>query len=111
MSRNAPYEARLAKTVESYEQWSGAYPHFVDEVFLGFLRQRGIPVVVSRSQRGFPFNVKNWRTGELASVFSWQKDPSLNAYYPSQEMHDDAFDALIQQPLIASFANQLSGSR
>jgi hypothetical protein len=70
MSRNAPYEARNEKSPKSYEQWSGAYPHFVDEVFLEFLKQRGIPVVVSRSQRGFPFVVKNWLTGEPSSVFS-----------------------------------------
>jgi hypothetical protein len=106
MSRNAPYEAHNEKSPKCYAQWSGAYPHFVDEVFLEFLNQRGIPVVVSRSQRGFPFVVKNWLTGEPASVFSWQEDPTLNSYYPSQEMHDDAFQALVQQPSIRALFAQ-----
>ncbi len=106
MSRNAPYAARKEGSPKSYEQWSGAFPHFVDEVFLEFLTQRGIPVVVSRSQRGFPFVVKNWRTGESSPVFSWQEDPTLNTYYPSQEMHDDAFQELVQQPLIRALCTQ-----
>ena len=102
MSRKAPCEAPGQKSAESYEQWSGGFPHFVDDAFLELFHQRGIPVVVSRSQRGFPFVVKNWVTDEPSPVFSWQQDPALNTYYPSQEMHDDAFQALIQLPLIGA---------
>lgn len=100
MSRNEPFQARKIVNSETYEQWSGYYPHFIDEVFLDYTKKLGAVVVVSRSQRGVPFVVKNWKTGEPAPVFPWQPDPSLNTYYPSQEMHDDAAHALLQVPVL-----------
>lgn len=106
MSRNSPYQARINREPKSHEQWSGEYPHFVDELFLDYLRHRGARVVVSASQRGFPFLVKNWRTDQPAPVFPWKTDSALNTYYPSQEMHDDAFQALIEEPLIKELLGQ-----
>jgi hypothetical protein len=100
MSRRAAGQAYSPSEATTLEQWAGDYPHFLDEAFLECLRQRGVPVVVSRSHRGLPFVVRNWQSGQPAPVFPWQADPTLNHYYPSQEMHDDAFRALVQQPLI-----------
>jgi len=106
MSQNQPYQARRRANPESYEEWSGGYPHYVDEIVLQFLRQIGVPAVVSRSHQGLPYIVHNWKTGEPAPVFPWQKNPALNSYYPSQEMHDNAFQALIQEPMIRSLCNR-----
>jgi len=100
ISRAAPFQARNLREPKDYYAWSGDYPHFVDDIVIESLRQHGIPVVVSRSQRGFPYRVHHWVTGEPAAVFPWKTDPALNEYYPSQEMHDDAAQALLQDPAI-----------
>ncbi len=100
LTRNAPFAARLRRKPSDYAEWSGDHPHFVDEHLVAALEQHGVPVVVARSQRGFPFPIANWHTGEPASVFPWQPDKSLNTYYPSQEMHDDAARLLLEHPLI-----------
>lgn len=106
MTRNQPYQVRKIREPENLLQWTGDYPHFIDGVAVQFVRQQGVPVVESRSQRGLPYVVRNWVTGEPAPVYSWQADPSLNTYYPSQEMHDDAVLALMQEPMIKSLCDK-----
>jgi hypothetical protein len=107
MTRNEPYQARLATPPKNYQEWSGYHPHFVDEPILTFCQNLGMEPVVSRSTRGVPFTVKHWDTGLPAPVHPWQEDPSLNTYYPSQEMHDDATAALLASSTIRDLLARL----
>ncbi len=100
MSRNEPYQARRLREPKSSEEWSGTYPHFIDEIALNFFQQLDASVVISRSKLGFPYIVKNPLTNEPAPVFPWQENPALNTYYPSQEMHNDAVVELLKNPTI-----------
>lgn len=74
MTQNQPFQLRRKRNPQSYEEWAGAYPRFVDEVVLQYLKQLGVLVVESR--------------------------PRMSFSYPSQDMHDNAVSALIQIPFI-----------
>lgn len=111
MTKSEPFAARARSSPKNYPEWAGDYPHFVDDAVVEALVQSGISVAVSRSVRGVPFPVTNWRTGEPAPVFRWQSDPSLNTYYPSQEMHDDATRVLLDSPAVQLFSRAAGGGR
>lgn len=90
----------------SYEEWTGGYPHFVDNTILEMIRQKGIPIIEVRSDKGLPFRVFHWETLEPASVFPWQEDPSLNTYYPSQEIHEEIAEELLKHPKLKRLLNK-----
>jgi len=110
VTRSGPWQARGTREPSSFAEWSGSYPHFVDGAVVAYLRHQGIPVVISRSGRGLPFTVRNWKNNEPAAVFPWQQNPSLNSYYPSQEIHDDAAAELLKHPLIRGIVNVKAGA-
>ncbi len=107
ITRDQPYyyARRSPNSPNSLHDYTGNYPHFIDEIVLQFIKQQSIPIIESRSSRGVPYEVRNWATDEPAPVFSWQQNPALNTYYPSQEMHNDAVVELLKYPAIQAICN------
>jgi hypothetical protein len=97
MTRNRQYINRCTGTPASYFDWAGDHLYFIDDVVVDSLRSSQIHLAVSRPSKGLLFIVKNPNNIEPAPVFAWQEDPSLNNYYPSREMHDQAAGTLLDK--------------
>jgi len=62
------------------------FPHFVTEEMLTRIDSEVVKLV---SSRGIPYKLNN-KFGEPMALMEGWTDPTVNSYYPSQEMHDDA---------------------
>ena len=78
----------------SLENLFSAYPQLVDQAVVDALRPKADAYVDCTGAAGMPFRVLHPVTGEPQALFSGRDDPSLNTYYPSQDMHDLAAEAL-----------------
>jgi hypothetical protein len=81
--------------LQSFDNWSGGFPHFVDRRTLSVLADRADDSVEIVSRTGLPAPVLDRFTGAPFATFPHQTDPSWNRYYPSQEMHDEVAGALL----------------
>jgi hypothetical protein len=82
---------------------TGGFPHFVDSSVLSALHDSVDAYVELSSRKGLPSKVLSRFTGNPVPLFPHRRDPSLNDYYPSQEMHELAAELLMKKiaPLLA----------
>lgn len=81
----------------------GAYPQLVDEEMVKGLAAKADAFVECSSDVGLPFIVRARVTGEPLPLFPGTADPTVNTYYPSQQMHDGVAAALtpVLSPLVS----------
>jgi hypothetical protein len=86
----------LPETFVTYEQAAGVYPQFVTRAMLDEVRPFAEHYVEVISSRGMPQPLVNRFTGAAATVLLGDNGTprSEDNYYPSPEMHEDAFRAL-----------------
>lgn len=75
-------------TTTNYLEWSGGFPHFVDQHTIDLLKPSFKHFVQHVSHSGLPSECRDKSTGELVPIFGGPK-PAYNTYYPSQEMNDE----------------------
>lgn len=87
----------LSATFATYRQAAGKFPHFVTRQMINDIRDYADDYVEVTSTRGMPNQLTNRFTGEPTRVLlgDQAKPASQDNYYPSPEMHEDAFAALI----------------
>lgn len=93
-SKRAPGPTRPLK---DYRAASGVYPQFVTQEMVDAVAEHCDHYVEATGARGMPNVLTNRFTGEPATVFLGDsKQPKgEDNYYPSPEMHQDAFAALV----------------
>jgi hypothetical protein len=91
---------------ESLDAWNGGFPHHIDRAAIEALRPHFAAVVEVVSRAGLPERALDAASGEPVGIFAGTPDPTLNTYYPSQAMHDEAAAALapVIQALLAKRA-------
>lgn len=102
-------EPRYIAETHDVGAFLGPYPQFVDEAMLNRLRPLADGLVECTSSRGMPSRLVDMVTGEPVPVFAGRQDPTLNTYYPSPEMHEDAA-ALLAPEICALLARNLQRS-
>jgi hypothetical protein len=82
--------------LNSYATASGVFPQFVDRRMLSAIEPHVDAMVDATTSRGSPQKLINRFTGEPAMVnLGDSKTPrDTDGYYPSPEMHEDAFERL-----------------
>ena len=98
--RGKKFACQFNSKPSSYSEWTGDFPHFVDEVVIEILKSKGYDVIEIYSSEGMPFIVKHWETEEPVDLFPWNDPPYINTYYPSQEIHDLTANELLKHPYI-----------
>jgi hypothetical protein len=100
-SRGANYEA----AGDRFLDWSGGFPHLIDDVtrrrIIDHARkvkgESSVRCVEVISQSGLPEALFERATGQPASIFPKLKDDhNKNRYYPSQAMHDQTAARLLE---------------
>jgi len=86
----------LPESLSSFDEASGGFPHFVNRTMIDEIRPYADDYVEVVSSRGMPNRLINRFTGEPAQITLGDKaqTSSEDTYYPSPEMHEDAFEAL-----------------
>lgn len=86
----------LPETFTKYRQAAGKFPHFVTRQMINDIRAYADDYVEVTSTRGMPNQLTNRFTGGPARVLLGDKakPASEDKYYPSPEMHEDAYQAL-----------------
>jgi hypothetical protein len=86
----------LPESFSSFDEAAGAFPHFVNRAMIDEIRPYADDYVEVVSSRGMPNKLINRFTGEPARITLGDKAQvsSEDTYYPSPEMHEDAFEAL-----------------
>ena len=86
----------LPESFETYRQAAGKFPHFVTRAMIDDIRDYADEYVEVVSSRGMPNKLVNRFTGAPARVLlgDGARPASEDGYYPSPEMHEDAFEAL-----------------
>lgn len=85
----------------------GDYPHLVTEDMISGLRPMAQGYAEYVGRQGLPQALRDAKSGEPVAIFPWQKDPSLNQYYPSPEMHAGA--AAMLAPLLRALTHSTTG--
>lgn len=95
MSERSP--DALPETFTTFRKAAGKFPHFVNRQMIDEIREYADDYVEVTSTRGMPNQLTNRFTGEQASILlgDQAKPASEDKYYPSPEMHEDAYAALI----------------
>lgn len=85
------------ETLKQYKSSVGVFPHFVNREMIDDIRPFADAYVEVTTTRGLPHNLINRFTGEPAypKLGSEGIPKSQNLYYPSPEMHEDVFNALL----------------
>jgi hypothetical protein len=107
------FSKRRPNYVESYathSQLFGEFPHLINEDMLKPIRERAAGYVEAVTDRGSPQPLFSRFTGRPTSVNPSNDRPDLavpdwtvNHYYPSPEMHEDAAAALLSDPALKRF--------
>lgn len=86
----------LPEDFTTYAGAAGVYPQFINRQMIDGVSPLADVYVEAASSRGSPNRLTNRFTGEPAEVLLGDKKQgkSEDAYYPSPEMHEDAFKAL-----------------
>jgi hypothetical protein len=92
-SKRSPGKAR---PITGYRAASGVYPQFVDGEMVRRVAAHADHYVEVSSARGMPNRLVNRFTGQPARVIlgDARRPAGEDSYYPSPEMHEDAFAAL-----------------
>lgn len=90
----------LTPDYTSYRAASGVFPQFVNRAMIDEIRPLADQYAEVVSQRGIPHQLTDRLTGKPVTVLlgDRRQPAGENSYYPSPEMHQDAFAAL-QAPL------------
>lgn len=85
------------EALDQYKSSVGIFPHFVNREMIDDIRPFADAYVEVTTNRGIPHNLINRFTGEPAYPKLGTKGipKSQNLYYPSPEMHEDVFNALL----------------
>lgn len=94
VSRRPPHAASDA-TADTFEGWSGGFPHHVDGRLLGIVAPlfEGTVTVVAGGEPDD--QIVDRIDGRPLELFSEMPHPDRNFYYPTRAMHADAADALV----------------
>lgn len=86
----------LPESFANFDEASGAFPHFVNRAMIDEIRPYADDYVEVVSSHGMPNRLINRFTGKPAQITLGDKArlSSEDTYYPSPEMHEDAFEAL-----------------
>lgn len=86
----------LPESFTTYREAAGKFPHFITRQMIDDIRDYADDYVEVVSSRGMPNQLTNRFTGEPARVLLGDraKPSSEDRYYPSPEMHEDAYAAL-----------------
>ncbi len=79
---------------DKLDAWTGGFPHHIDRAAIEMLRPHFAAVVEVVSSAGLPEQALDAETGEPVPIFENTPQPTMNGYYPSQAMHDEAAAAL-----------------
>lgn len=87
----------LPEEFKTYERAAGVFPQFITREMIETIRPFTDQYVEVVSSRGMPNKLTNRFTGEAATVLlgDGATPRSEDNYYPSPEMHEDAFAALL----------------
>lgn len=87
----------LPRTFATYREAAGKFPHFITRQMIDDIRDYADDYVEVVSNRGMPNRLTNRFTGAPARILlgDQAKPASEDKYYPSPEMHEDVYDALI----------------
>jgi hypothetical protein len=93
--------------LKNFGSYFGGFPHFVTRKVISVLTDHADEYVEAVSARGLPQKLFNRFTGEPELVWPEDKFPQVkyrtsNNYYPSPEMHKEAFQALMRSTVINS---------
>ena len=95
-----------AQSTSHYDGWSGGFPHFVDRKVIELCADRFSHFEEYVSRVGLPAPVRAKHSGQFVEVFPSSPTPTMNSYYPSQEMHSELAARLktLVLPRLASMA-------
>jgi hypothetical protein len=87
---------QLRSEFKNYREASGVFPQFVNREMIDEIVPFADAYVEVASNRGSPQPLTSRFTGEPVTVLLGDggRPSGENSYYPSPEMHDDAFNAL-----------------